>query len=170
MPANIGGCQASQEVMLSNRVDTSTCRRLVMDVFAINSECEDFSSRVDIVVMRDLSYEGLTSLIKFPNNHCVYDCSCNIWVGVRRHAWLIFKNISSVKEFTNVTPNMEVDKKLAAWVFWSELPHIEYHVIEENKFFTSSNHLVKFLPRDSFLDFFEGLFFALVNLETDLKN
>lgn len=120
--------------------------------------------------MSDLPYEGLRSLIEFPNYHAIYYSTRNVRVSVRGHPRLIFKDISTVKEFTNVAANVEVDEKLAARVLRPELPHIEDHIVEDNEFFPSRDHLIEFVAGDPLVDLPEGLLFFLIKLVKDLES
>lgn len=124
MSTDIGLSYASKEIVLSNCIYTCASWCLIVNIFTLYLECEDFSCWIDIVVMCDNTFESLRALIKFANYHAVNYGTCHVGVSVWSHARLIFENISSIKEFTDIAANMEVDKKLPPWVLRSELPHI----------------------------------------------
>ena len=64
---------------------------------------------------------------------------------------------------------MEVNKKLPTWMLRPELPHIKDHIVKDDKFLSSLNHVIEFMTRDSPVNFSERLFLAFVNLKDDLE-
>jgi len=50
-----------------------------------------------------------------------------------------------------------------------ELPHIKDHIVKDDKFLASLNHVIEFMTRDSSANFSERLFLAFVNLKDDLE-
>ena len=50
-----------------------------------------------------------------------------------------------------------------------ELPHIKNHIVKDDKFLASLNHIIEFMTRDSPVNFSERLLLAFVNLKDDLE-
>jgi hypothetical protein len=50
-----------------------------------------------------------------------------------------------------------------------ELPHIKNHIVKDDKFLASLNHIIEFMTRDSPINFSERLLLAFVNLKDDLE-
>jgi hypothetical protein len=91
-------------------------------------------------------------------------------MSVGRHARLILQNVTSVEELADVTTDMEVNQKLAAWMVCSETFHIEDHIIENKKFLIATDPIVKVFARHDVINLSKRLLLFLIDLEKNFES
>lgn len=69
--------------------------------------------------------------------------------------FLIFKWISTIKKFADVSANIMFDWKLASWMFAHECFNVKYQIVKQNKFFSVFDTVVELFKSHNFNIFCE---------------
>lgn len=102
----------------------------------VNGTCRSVPHFCHFMNRIAFSDTSLNRLLVHSNYQIVHYHPCIVtmnvaFLGVRTK--VVFQTITSVEELTNVSANILIERKLAAWMMNNELGDIKHHLIENDK-------------------------------------